>query len=107
MNYIFGLWGRFCSLRRIGAKYLARFIHTLLQKKKKHKKKALSLGSVSALERWSGSRIKQRGSIPKLLVMDNALISAMTDQKFGQAIEGIKYIPIEKFFNEPGKSIGL
>lgn len=39
---------------------------------------------VVALEKWSGSRIKQRGSIPKLLVMDNALISAMAGQKFGE-----------------------
>ena len=39
---------------------------------------------VTALERWSGSKIKQRGSIPKLLVMDNALISAMSGQKFGE-----------------------
>ena len=30
-----------------------------------------------SLERWSGSRVKQKGSIPKLLVFDNAIISAM------------------------------
>ncbi len=29
------------------------------------------------LERWSGSRIRQRGSIPKILILDNGLISAM------------------------------
>lgn len=37
---------------------------------------------VAALERWSGSRIKQRGSIPKLIVLDNAIISAMQGRKF-------------------------
>lgn len=36
----------------------------------------------TALERWSGSTIKQRASIPKLIVMDNALISAMSGRKF-------------------------
>jgi len=39
---------------------------------------------VAPLERWSGSRIKQRGSIPKLLVLDNALVSAMSGQLFKQ-----------------------
>ena len=37
-----------------------------------------------ALERWSGSKIRQRGSIPKLLIRDNALISAMASKKFGE-----------------------
>jgi hypothetical protein len=31
---------------------------------------------LAPLERYSGSRIKQRGSIPKILVLDNALVSA-------------------------------
>lgn len=39
---------------------------------------------IAPLERWSGSRIKQRGSIPKLIVLDNALISAMSGQNFKQ-----------------------
>lgn len=32
---------------------------------------------VCPLERFSGARVKQRGSIPKLLVLDNALVTAM------------------------------
>lgn len=40
---------------------------------------------VVALEKYSGSKIKQKGSIPKLLVLDNALISAMSGKKYGQA----------------------
>jgi predicted AAA+ superfamily ATPase len=40
---------------------------------------------VTALEKWSGSKLKQKGSIPKLLVMDNALISAMSGYNFNQA----------------------
>lgn len=40
---------------------------------------------LAVLERWSGSRIKQRGSIPKLIVLDNALISAMSDNNFKQS----------------------
>jgi predicted AAA+ superfamily ATPase len=39
---------------------------------------------VAPLERWSGSRIKQRGSIPKLLVLDNALVSATSGQSYKQ-----------------------
>ena len=37
---------------------------------------------LSPLERWSGSRIRQRGSIPKILVFDNGLISAMSGSNF-------------------------
>ncbi len=33
---------------------------------------------VVPLERWSGGHIRQRGSIPKILVMDNGLIAAIT-----------------------------
>ena len=36
------------------------------------------------LERWSGSRVKQRGSTPKILVLDNALVSATMDRGFKQ-----------------------
>ena len=35
-----------------------------------------------SLERWSGSRVKQKGSIPKLLVFDNAIISAMRGRDY-------------------------
>ena len=38
---------------------------------------------IAPLERWSGSRVRQRGSIPKILVMDNGLCSAMRDSRFG------------------------
>lgn len=37
---------------------------------------------VTSLERYSGSRVKKRGSIPKILVLDNALVSAMTGRTF-------------------------
>lgn len=39
---------------------------------------------LSTLERWSGSRIRQRGSIPKILVFDNGLISAMSGSNFAR-----------------------
>lgn len=29
------------------------------------------------LERYSGSRVRQRGSIPKILVLDNSLLAAV------------------------------
>lgn len=35
-----------------------------------------------ALERFSGSRIKQRGSIPKLIVLDNALVTALSGRDY-------------------------
>lgn len=37
------------------------------------------------LEKYSGSKIKQRGSIPKILVLDNALISATSGTHFKTA----------------------
>lgn len=37
---------------------------------------------LSPLERWSGSRIRQRGSIPKILIFDNGIISAMQGLRF-------------------------
>jgi len=39
------------------------------------------------LERYSGSRIKQRGSIPKILVLDNALITATFGQGYKTTIK--------------------
>lgn len=38
---------------------------------------------VNPLERFSGSRIKQRGSTPKLVVLDNALVTSMSGTDFG------------------------
>ncbi len=40
---------------------------------------------VSPLERFSQARIKRRGSIPKLLILDNSLISAMAGMTFRDA----------------------
>jgi hypothetical protein len=40
---------------------------------------------VTALERYSGSKIKTKGSIPKLLVLDNSLISAMSGYNLAQS----------------------
>jgi len=37
---------------------------------------------LAPLERFSGSRVKQRGSIPKLIVLDNALVTAMLGRRF-------------------------
>lgn len=37
------------------------------------------------LERFSGSRIKQRGSTPKIIVLDNALVTAMAGGSFKAA----------------------
>lgn len=37
---------------------------------------------VSPLEKWSGSRIKRRGSTPKILALDNALTSSMMGGTF-------------------------
>ena len=37
---------------------------------------------LTPLERWSGARIRQRGSIPKILIFDNGLISAMSGMSF-------------------------
>lgn len=39
---------------------------------------------VCPLERFSGSRVKQRGSTPKLVVLDNALVTAMQGVPFAQ-----------------------
>ncbi|MCK4905360.1 DUF4143 domain-containing protein [bacterium] len=37
---------------------------------------------LAPLEKYSGSKIRQRGSIPKILALDNALISATIGQDF-------------------------
>jgi len=42
---------------------------------------------VCPVERWSGSRIKRRGSIPKILVLDNALVSAMMGGRFKETLK--------------------
>jgi len=47
---------------------------------------------LAPLPRWSGSRIRQRGSIPKLIVMDNGLVNAMVPP----ALDGGRLIPPER-----------
>lgn len=42
---------------------------------------------VSTIERWSGSRIQRRGSQPKIIVLDNGILSAMNDRSFSQCID--------------------
>lgn len=37
---------------------------------------------LTPLERWSGTRIRQRGSIPKILILDNGLVSALSGLSF-------------------------
>ncbi|MBI2995693.1 MAG: ATP-binding protein [Candidatus Melainabacteria bacterium] len=37
---------------------------------------------LALLERWSGSKIRQKGSTPKLVVLDNGIISSMSGQNF-------------------------
>ena len=39
------------------------------------------------LERWSGTRIRQRGSIPKLITLDNGIINAMSNTSFKNTIK--------------------
>lgn len=39
------------------------------------------------LEKYSGSKIKQRGSIPKIIVLDNALISATSGSQFNSVLK--------------------
>ncbi|MBI5853054.1 MAG: DUF4143 domain-containing protein [Planctomycetes bacterium] len=43
-------------------------------------------GMVTALPRFSGSAVRQRGSIPKLQVLNNALLSVMSDHTFDDAL---------------------
>jgi len=40
---------------------------------------------LAPLERFSGSRVKQRGSTPKIIALDNALVTAMMTTTFQQA----------------------
>ncbi|MEW6556312.1 MAG: ATP-binding protein [Elusimicrobiota bacterium] len=40
---------------------------------------------LTPLERWSGARIRRRGSIPKILVYDNGLSTSMAGVKFNTA----------------------
>jgi predicted AAA+ superfamily ATPase len=42
---------------------------------------------LTPLQRYSGTRIRQRGSIPKMLIFDNGLISAMRGINFKKAIK--------------------
>lgn len=37
---------------------------------------------LALLERWSGTKIKQKGSTPKIIVLDNGIISSMSGNKF-------------------------
>lgn len=39
---------------------------------------------IAAIEKYSGSRIKQKSSSPKLLALDNALVSAMSTQRYAE-----------------------
>jgi uncharacterized protein len=43
------------------------------------------------LERYSGSKIRQRGSSPKILVLDNSLITANSNKTFKETIEDKNY----------------
>jgi len=42
---------------------------------------------LSPLEKYSGSKIRQRGSTPKIIISDNSLISATAGQNFKHAIK--------------------
>lgn len=42
---------------------------------------------LAPLERWGGSRIRQRGSIPKIIVLDNGLIHAMQNALPGPTLK--------------------
>lgn len=37
------------------------------------------------LERWSGNKIRQRGSIPKILILDNGIVSSMTNINYKES----------------------
>lgn len=45
---------------------------------------------IKPLQRWSGSKIRQRGSIPKILALDNALVSAMMSIGFKETLNDRK-----------------
>lgn len=42
---------------------------------------------LTAIERYSGSKIRRRGSIPKIMVFDNGLISAMSGKLFTEVLK--------------------
>lgn len=42
---------------------------------------------VTVIERWSGSRLQRRGSQPKIVVLDNGILSAMNDRSFRHCAE--------------------
>ena len=46
------------------------------------------VGLLTGLEKYSGSRVRQRGSSPKLLALDPGLLTAMSGQNAGADIEG-------------------
>lgn len=46
---------------------------------------------VHPLERYSGNKLRQRGSIPKIIIMDNALISASGGLNFKSAMKDKAY----------------
>lgn len=48
-------------------------------------------GMVTGLQRYSGSRIRQRGSIPKLLALNTGLMSAVNARGLGTAREDPQY----------------
>ena len=42
---------------------------------------------LALLERWSGTKIKQKGSTPKIIILDNGIISSMSGNKFKSTIK--------------------
>jgi uncharacterized protein len=46
------------------------------------------VGLLTGLEKYSGSRVRQRGSSPKLLALDPGLLTAMSGQKADADVEG-------------------
>ncbi|OGI18505.1 MAG: hypothetical protein A3B68_07100 [Candidatus Melainabacteria bacterium RIFCSPHIGHO2_02_FULL_34_12] len=42
---------------------------------------------LALLERWSGTKIKQKGSTPKIIVLDNGIISSMSGSDFKSTIK--------------------
>lgn len=42
---------------------------------------------LAPLERWSGAKIRQRGSIPKLITLDNGIINAMSNSSFKNTVK--------------------
>ena len=42
---------------------------------------------LALLERWSGAKVKQKGSTPKIIVLDNSIISSQAGNKFQSMIK--------------------